>query len=524
MPSVEQPWDGASLTPEHDARDGVRPIWTHKWLILAIVVLATGASYAYLNQRPKRFEASTQVYFQDSSVAGLLNPNAASDPERNLQNQARLLKSRAVAAEVAKQINYPGSPASLLGKVTVRMTSGSDFLTVTGQFSDANTAAKIANAFANAFIQIRTSRQRREIDAQLSELTVQLRRLSGAQATSGERQDLRSSIRDLQLARSLPSASAQLVDPALAPGVPVYPRPKRGALFAFFVALLGAVGLAYLLERFDRRLRRVEDVESMFREPLLAVIPESQHPAAVEDGMPALSPGLREPFRTLRTNLELAGLDQPVRTILVVSAGPNAGKSTIVRNLALAFREAGSDVAVVDADFRRPSMSKQLGVESHTGFVNVLTGQADFADALVPVTAHGPEYESSTVAVDVHTVPGGNGAGQRQATLSLLAGGPPPADPQAMLSASRTHDALSELAARHDLVLIDTPPLLAVSDAIPLLNHVDGVVVVTRMEQSSRKEVLDLQRLIARVPGVRVLGVVVNGVPPRHRDFQRYDY
>ena len=318
----------------------------------------------------------------------------------------------------------------------------------------------------------------------------------------------------------MPSGQAQRLDPAQPPTKASAPRPVRNAFFAFALSLVAAVALAFGLERFDRRVKRIDDVEAIYGLPILTVVPHSRHVDRTVDGRAALSPDLREAFRQLRSNVQLQALSTPIRRILVTSAIPREGKSMITRNLALAFREFGQSVAVVDADLRRSGVSKLFAAKGEAGLTSVLTGEDSLSDALeeIPVHAKGldtlaqMEGAASTATKARGGGPGAarNGQVDSATTLQLLASGPTPSNPQAVLAAQRTRDVLDELAEGHDILLIDSPPLIAVSDALALAGEVDAVIIVCRVGVSSRDAARRALELLAQVPQANTIGVVAN--------------
>jgi Mrp family chromosome partitioning ATPase len=252
---------------------------------------------------------------------------------------------------------------------------------------------------------------------------------------------------------------------------------------------------------------------------MLASIPHGDPAPTDRDGRVLISDRHREAFRTLRTNLDLQSLDRPVRTILVASALPTEGKSSVVRNLALAYREAGLRVAVIEADLRQPSLPKMFRVRRDPGLTNVLSQQTTSSEALQTVAAG--EAEGT---LEERAPADGSSDGFARAQLVVMTSGPNPANPPAVLGATRAHEVLREVAGDHDIVLVDSPPLLAVSDAIPLLSVVDGTLMVARLGLTKRDAARRVMELIHRVPDARVLGVVANDVPQGRAPYAYYDY
>lgn len=510
--------------------DYLRPILGRKWMILGVVILATAATYFYYDRQSREYTASTQIFVSDTSGADVLGlgSGALQTTDRTIQNQATLLLSRDVVNRVAVRLKR--SPEMVNG-VSARPTSGSDFLTITAVRPSAAEAAAFANAFADAFLQLRRDDQRSTVQKALTQAREQLRALPRSAVNTTEREGLQADVRRLQLTLALPTGNAQQLDRAAPPSGPSSPKPVRNAVFAFFLSLLAAVGLAFLFERFDRRLKRVADVGPAYGLPLLAVVPHSDAVAMLVDGRAALSPDFREAFRQLRTNLQLEGLNDPIRRILVTSAVPGEGKSTVVRNLALAFGEFGQRVAVMDADLRRPVLPKLFGTEVQTGLTTLMTGVQTLEESLVRVPMHAPgletlaEIEKATVTASGQQGVTANGDDPAAPHVTLLPSGPAPANPQAVLAARRTAMVIGELSNDHDIVVIDSPPITVVSDALAIAEHVDAVVFVAHLDRTTSDVAKRAIELMSRVPSTRAVGVVVNDLSGwQEAGDYRYEY
>lgn len=498
------------------ARDYLRPIIHRRWLILSFVVLTTALTYAYYAKQPKVYAATTKILV--TSAANPLGQPTTELSDRSIADQAGLLTSRDVATAVAQRLGRAEQATELAASISAEVMPGSSFVQITARRPTSSDAAAVANAFARAFVQLRTDAVRKRVTKAISDIRAQLSRLPRTPRTAAERQSLNESIRQLQLTESASAGSASQVDPALPPGSAVAPKPMRNAMLALLLSLIGAAGLAYALGSLDRRPRRLEELTPLYGMPILAVMPHSHEIAHRDDGRAAVSVSLKEPLRQLRTNIQLAVLDQPIKRILVTSAIAGEGKSTIVRNLAIVLREGGQRVAVVDSDLRRPTLAHLFHQPAELGLTNVLAGGATLEDALLPVPV---QVRGLEILGQMEAVPAGGAARGRSegapsgaASISLLPAGPSPADPQAVLSAERTGQLLSDLADQHDVVLIDAPPLLPVTDAVALATWVDAIIVVGRLGRVTRDNARRLAEVLATIPGAAPLGLVVNDVPP----------
>jgi Mrp family chromosome partitioning ATPase/capsular polysaccharide biosynthesis protein len=509
--------------------DYLRPLISRWWLIVVAVVVATGGVYFYYARQPNVYTASTLVYV--TQPGDPLSGTAAAPPtDRNVNDVASLLGSRATATAVAHNIRYPGTAQDLLGQVSITSKQGEDFINITAQSGTASQAAAIANGFANQFVATLTGAYVTELRSAITLTKAQLAHVSPGPAGEISRAGLTSQLSNLELTLGVPTTVAKQPNVALPPSAPSDPKPVRDALFAFALSLLAAVALVYAIERFDRRLKSPEDFETAYSSPLLAVLPHTDDPAPIRAGKVSLSGDFREPFRVLRTNIELASLDAPPRTIVVSSAMPGEGKSTVVRNLALAFGETGKRVAVVDLDLRHPALARMFAVTRARGITDVLRHDAPVEKAAIDIQTGLPALED---ALEVRAGNGrstGNGAAHTnghhppEVGLTLLLTGALPANPPAVLASERLIEVLNDLAERHDIVLIDSAPVLAVTDTVPLLRYADAAVFVGRLGVTTRDTAKRLMEFLVRVPDLNLLGVVANDLTRLEASAYGYGY
>jgi succinoglycan biosynthesis transport protein ExoP len=256
------------------------------------------------------------------------------------------------------------------------------------------------------------------------------------------------------------------------------------------LGLLLGIGLAFLLERLNRRLRDPEEAQEVSGLPILGTIPESKAIGASNEGTVTDLPFMEnEAFRMLRASLRYFNVDHSVRSVLVTSHGPEAGKSTVAWNLArVAATSSSAKVVIVDADLRNPSLARQHGIATGPGLAELLTHQIvlDQAIQVKPISPSG-------------------------GVLDVIVAGAPPPNPAELIESQMMSEVLAQLGASYDLVIIDTAPLGVVSDAFPLLRKVDGVVAVARMGKSTRDSVGQLREQLRRLEAP-VLGLVANGV------------
>lgn len=488
----------------------VLPVWRRRWLVLAIVVASTVGTYVASAQQPKLFRSTTELFVANSEVEAIVTGATIAGTDRSTLDQSKLMVSEPVLGRVIQRLRLAESPSALSTTVTATPTSGSNFVAIVAERPSGGDAARVANTLAREYISYRQDQVNRDATTAVRRLRTQLASLPASNA-SQQRADLRDTIRQLQAAQAATPSQIRQTERAVASGVPFTPRPKRDAAFAMAISLALALALTFALERFDRRIKTVDEVSEAYGVPLLSSIPHAAKPLEIIDGKAAVPPSLREPFRSLRSNLQLASLDEPVACLAVVSAHTGEGKSTIVRNLALTYREWGLSVAVIEADLRRPTLSTAFGVAIDTpGLTGVLTGDCALGSALVDVDFDVASLDYLDRIRDTASSGAGATATARASRLVLQPSGATPSNPQAVLAADRTRQIVDELSDMFDIVLIDTPPLLAVTDAIPLLSRADGVILVSRLGVTERAAARRVTLTAQLDPNVNILGVVAN--------------
>jgi non-specific protein-tyrosine kinase len=504
--------DDPTLTPPSTEReltpvDYLRPVWRFKFVLVPLVVLVAFAVYKVSQRQTPVYDTSTTIYVGQSNVDSLLAGAGGTQgmDQRQVANQARLIASRPVAARVAKILKTSVPPDYLLGAIGVTTDPNSDFITIRGSASSAQDAAAVTNAFAQAYLDFRRVSQTQATQQALTTAKARLANLTPKRRTGQEGSALQVRITDLQNNLLLPPQVGEQTVRADPPGAATSPKPKRNAIFGGVFALLLGIILAFVFDRSDRRLRKPEEAEEAYGVPVLAALPRTRRPAPIEDGQVTVARHFREPMRTLRVNLGFAARDRALRSLLVTSAVPEEGKSTVVRNLALGYAEAGSRVVVVEADLRKPSLAKLFGVEAGAGLGDVLHQETSLEEATVPVYVH------TIPGVRPHESENGNSAAG-QGIVELLTAGHALYDPTSLLTPERMRPIVMRLLERFDVVLIDSPPVLAVSDSLQLLEAVDGAVIVSRASVTTTDAAKRVRKTLQRVKGAPVLGVVFNGL------------
>jgi capsular exopolysaccharide synthesis family protein len=300
--------------------------------------------------------------------------------------------------------------------------------------------------------------------------------------------NLLTSIESVRLARLQNTPNVVQIEAAALPSEPIRPKPLQNTLLAAALGLMLAAGIVFLIEYLDDTIKSVDDVERLLQLPVVGYIARMQYGPDSDERLYVVrqprSP-VAEAFRSLRTNLEFSSVDKPLRRLLVTSASPNDGKTTIAANLAAIMAQGGKRVILLDADMRKPQVHRFLGVSNRVGLSDVFRGSIPMSMVL----------QTSDRAKDVTVVTSG----------SL------PPNPTELLASSRMDQILDELGERGDIMVIDGPPSL-VADVQVLASKVDGVVIVVQPGHTHADEAVATLEQLART-GAHVVGVVFNRIP-----------
>ncbi len=471
------------------------------WLVIGVLVLTLAAATLYLATADKVYEAQsellvTPVSDDDPALTGLALIRSSSDPSRDVETVARLVTSRAVAADVREELSLDESPQDLAESIDASPVAQSNIVVISARENDPELAANIANSFAENAIADRDEK-----------LRVQLKPLiESLQARAAEPNLPRDAAVTLteQLARleSLDAGGDPTIrfeTSAAPPDSPVAPRPALTIAAGLIGGIVLGLGAAFLMQAVDPRLRREEQLRERYGLPILARIPRERKgidpdssgirkSVPVPLGPSSLSPRTLEAYRSLRTMLSAAAGsgNGEGRAILVTGPSPVDGKTTTAINLASSYALAGKRVILIEADFRRPKISAALKVTPRRGIGDGLLGQANLDEALVSVKPFGNELRVLPVQKPDDQV------------SELLS----------MPTARRLVDQARELA---DYVVVDSPPLTEVVDTLPLAHCVDDLLLVCRIGGSS---LLQLSRLADMLEqnGLEPRGFVVIGV------------
>ncbi len=477
-----------------DLREYARVVWRRKGVIIlaSLIVLAASLAASFL-QKPV-YASTAEILLQPRLGDTLFDPQTGQyvDPNRAITTEIRILKSQPVRDAVRTKLG--SSPP-----ISATAAETTNVIEVTAESTIPKQAADVANAYATSYIESRRKQQiddllgaSKEVQAKITELQTQIDASSGAQKDTliGQQSLFKQKLDELDVDAALKTGGAQLVTPATVSTEPVRPKPVRTGVLALAAGLLLGLGMAFLVDYLDDSVKTKDDLGKVVPEkPVIGLIPlvegwrgdENPKLISIEEPQSAAA----EAYRTLRTSIQFLALDQPVRTLHVTSPGPQEGKSTTLANLGVALARAGQRVIIVCCDLRRPRIHEFFGLSNETGFTSVLLGKVPMSAALQRV----PD----------------------QPRLSLMASGPLPPNPSELLSSKRTVEVLTSLQAECDIVLVDSPPVLPVTDALVLSGRVDATILVCVSGATTRKDAARAVELLGQVDAP-LIGTVLNGV------------
>lgn len=439
---------------------GYLKVLQRRWISILVIMLATLAVTAAVTflLTPK-YTSSTRLFFGvQAAQSGSDLAQGSTFAENQLTSYAQVATSPLVLQPVIDQLGLQTTPDLLAQKVSAFAPSDTVIIQVTVTDPNAAQSAKIANA---------VGQQLASVSSDLSP-----RRQDGSQAVK-----------------------ATILAPAQVPTAPSSPNILRNLAAGLILGLLLGVAVAILRRVLDTKIRNEADLELVTDVPVLGVVPfdsdAEAHPVVIRDDPLSVR---SEAVRRLRTNLQFVEAAEHSRSVVVTSAIPGEGKSTAALNLAASLSDAGLSVVLVDADLRRPSLARYVGIEGSVGLTTVLIGEATLDDVLQP---------------------------WGDSSLRVLPSGQVPPNPSELLGSGAMADVLEQLTARFDMVLLDSPPLLPVTDGAILGRLAGTTLMVVGADRLHRSQLKGALESLATA-GVNVAGVVLNKVAPHN--FGPYEY
>jgi len=489
------------------------------WLILLGTILAAGSAYFVSSMQVPVYQASTTLLINQAPSEKVSDYTAILTSERLSRTYAEMLTQQPVLEETIERLDMSVSSEDLAATIDVQPVRDTQLLTVSVEHQSPAWAAAVANMLVEVFSAHNLALQESRYAETKASLQIELERLQGQiHSIEGAIEDLGdpvpshrlselsrlqtdlSSYRQsytsvLQSYESLRIAEAQSVsnvvqvEPATVPVAPIRPRIMTNTVMAAVVGAMIAVGLIFLIEYLDDSVKSPEELARVTDIPVIGVIRDVGKSV---DGSPYADEHPRSPtaeaFRTLRSHIEFSGVNQPIRSLLITSPGPNEGKSTIAANLAVVMAQGGKKVILMDSDLRRPRMHRIMGIPNRIGLSDLFMREPfDLQGVLRP---------------------------WRKENLLYMASGGLPPNPAELLGSERMKMIIEKVVSESSIVIIDSPPLGIVTDAAVIAARVDAVLLVIKPKRTPLGAVVHVVEQLQRADA-HIIGIVMNGVPVR---------
>ena len=506
-----------------DLRDYMRVLVRRKLTIAVTTIVVVGAGLALSFTQTPVYQSTTKILVAPrlaEQLAGAEATTGGNQPQRGISTEIEVLNSRSTRVAARERLGHPAD-------VSVAAVGDTQVVALTARSTDPERAAADANGYAETYIELRRQQlldellaASEEIQGRVSELDQERADIEGElvfvggdeaarkrlddrlRSIEAKRDAYQQQLDDLEVAQNLSvqGGGAEVISQAGTPGSPVSPRPVRNAVAAIGLGLVLGVGLAFLREYLDDTVRNEDDMMRatgltvVGRIPLVPGWKNRRSPFLVS--ITSTNSAAAEAYRTLRTNLQFLDLEHPIRSLQVTSASAVEGKTTTLANLAVTMANTGRRVIVVCCDLRRPRIHEFFDLSHEVGFTSVLLGEVPLAQALQP-------------AVGGH--------------LLVLPSGPRPPNPSELLSSQRAADLFDSLSDRCDMLLVDSPPVLPVTDALVISGIVDATLVVGTAGNTAKRGLHSAVRALRQVDAPLV-GCVLNGIGPSDAYAYGYTY
>jgi capsular exopolysaccharide synthesis family protein len=475
-------------------RSYTRLVRRRKWWIGGLTLLGLAAGIGIPLTEAQQYTATAQVLVQ-----GATGPTALGEgPQQVTPTEVQTMLQLVTSASVQQAVRHKLGSAPPVQTSEIAQTN---IIAITAVAAAPGTAARIANAYAAQFVETQESAAirsalssetaiRREISAdarEISKLRSQGRPASQIDSVVNQQAVLQVQLSQLQLNGAGQNAPLTVVTPAEAPLSPSSPKPAQDAILGFIAGLVLGLAAAFLRDNLDDAVSSKETAEHITNAPMLAAVPmvtswrKRDRPLVVSLARPS-SPAT-EAFRSLRTSLQFARAEHELRTILVTSPAASEGKTSTLANLGAVFAQAGQNVLMVSCDLRKPRLGQFFGIDESAGLTTAILGE----DSVENLICRAPGTEN----------------------LWLLPSGPTPPNPAELLNGARSQQIFARLRDTFDLVLIDSPPILPVTDAAVLAKDADATLLVVAAFRTKSGDLLRASEKLAQV-NARVVGVVLN--------------
>jgi len=498
-----------------DLREYLQVLSFRKWTVAVMIVVVLGGVLAFSFTRTPIYQAQAKVLVKapptESGTVVIVD----------VPTQAEIISSEAVASLVRDELDYQGSTTDLLEQLSVEGIPETQVLGIAYTSPEPAFAQQAANSFADNYLEFRETEAVREVSAQeeavqnrvdsasqqLNELNEELREATAARddALAATLETSRSvliarlgvlqqELDDLRSDRAVKLDAGGVIESATLPKSPVSPNHTTNGLLGLLLGLASGIGFAFLRERLDDRFKDRAEVERVLGVPVLATVPRFQGDRKESKLVSISQPDsiASEAYRSLRTNLQFIAAQGQIRSVLTTSPSAGEGKTVTTSNLAVALAQAGRRVILVSADLRRPTLERHFGLDEHS------VGSSNFT-GLSTYLSEGGKGELSSLIKD----PG-------VPNIRLIPSGPVPPNPAELLASPLLPKLIRTLEENCDLVIIDSPPILAVADPAIVAIHTGGAILVMDAGSTHRSAVVRAKEELDRVGG-NLIGCIFNG-------------
>jgi capsular exopolysaccharide synthesis family protein len=494
-------------------------LWLRKWSIILVTLLVLGAALLFSSQQTPMYSSEARYLVKPVTISG--QANAAT--QVNLETERQLVSSTQVTGFVIDRLELESPPPAVLASLEVNVIPGTEILAIRYEADAPGEAQRLANGFAKSYAKFRQDQvvdtlaaasadvgeQIDEVKSDIADLTLEL---EGLPEGSEDRGPLTADMASLQARLSTLEQDkaelleptnvqvGQVVQPASLPLQPVSPDHVRTGILALMAGLLLGVGVAFLRERLDDRLRSRIDLEEHIGAPVLAVVHKvpSWRRRAETPLVTVTEPrsAASEAFRTLRTSLLFAASQRDAKTLLVTSPHAGEGKTATSANLAVVLAQARKRVLLISADLRKPRLHRFFDIPNDVGLTSVLIGEAKPWEVVADV---GMEH------------------------LKVVPSGPVPGNPAELLGSDAMGRLLGQFRDVADFVILDSAPALVVADALTLAPFVEAALFVADAEHTTRSAVIHARNQMEQV-NASIIGAVLNNFDPSKAKSSPYYY
>ena len=514
-----------SLSFSDDFRRYFALIWRWWWMIGLATLLAAVTAYLVSQRMTPIYQASTTLLINEASANRTTDYTSILTSERLARTYTEMLSKKPVLQAVIDDLGLKLEIKDLLKMISVELVRDTQLIEVKVENPDPVLASDIANRLVAKFAEqtqaLQASRyasskqnledQLTRIDEQIQTTSKQINSLGTGTEANPERDRLEAALaqyrqtyasllqsyEQVRVAEAGSTSNVVQIDPATTPETPIRPRPLRNAALAGAVGLFMAIGIVFLIEALDDTIKGPEDIVRIIGLPVLGLIIRYETNEGMLITIAEPRSPVSESFRSVRTNLQFTSVDKPIRTLLITSPSPSDGKTTIAANLGVVIAQNGKRVALIDADLRRPNIHKVFDIPNRMGLSGLFVMPEVNLDGSL----------QKTITEGLYTLPAGD----------------VPPNPAELLGSEKLSEILRLVSEKADMVIIDSPPIVAVTDSAVLAHRVDGVILVVKPGVTKIAAARQAFEQLNRV-GANVVGVILNEVDFAQSRYHYYQY